>query len=120
MPVTAAITGVAAASVAAAKDMDQGYDTIITKTGATGEALADLTEQMDDVFADLPTDAETAGIAIGEVNTRFELTGDKLEELSKDFIRFAEINGTDLNNSIDSVDAIMTNSASILPKRQRF
>ena len=108
MPVTAAITGVAAASVAAAKDMDQGYDTIITKTGATGEVLEDLTEQMDDVFADLPTDAETAGIAIGEVNTRFALTGDKLEELSKDFIRFSEINGTDLNNSIDSVDAIMT------------
>ena len=108
MPVTAGITAVAGASVAAAMDIDQGYDTIITKTGATGDALADLTEQMDDVFADLPTDAETAGIAIGEVNTRFGLTGDALEGLSKEFIRFSEINGTDLNNSIDSVDAIMT------------
>ena len=108
MPVTAAITGVGAASIAAAKDLDNGYDTIITKTGATGEALDGLTAQMDRVFEDIPTDAETAGIAIGEVNTRFALTGDVLGDLSKQFIEFAEINGTDLNNSIDSVDAIMT------------
>ena len=108
MPVTAAITGVGAASIAAAKDLDNGYDTIITKTGATGEALDGLTAQMDRVFEDIPTDAEAAGIAIGEVNTRFGLTGDALGDLSKQFIEFAEINGTDLNNSIDSVDAIMT------------
>ena len=63
---------------------------------------------MDRVFEDIPTDAEAAGIAIGEVNTRFGLTGDALGDLSKQFIEFAEINGTDLNNSIDSVDAIMT------------
>ncbi len=108
MPVTAAITGVGAASIAAAKDLDDGYDTIITKTGATGEALDGLTAQMDRVFENIPTDAETAGIAIGEVNTRFALTGDALGDLSQKFIEFAEINGTDLNNSIDSVDAIMT------------
>ncbi len=108
MPVTAAITGVGAASIAAAKDLDNGYDTIITKTGATGEALDGLTAQMNRVFEDIPTDAEAAGIAIGEVNTRFRLTGDALGDLSKQFIEFAEINGTDLNNSIDSVDAIMT------------
>lgn len=108
LPVTAAIGAVGAASVAAAKDVDAGYDIIVTKTGATGKALQGLKDQMDNIFADLPTDAETAGIAIGEVNTRFGLTGDALGELSAEFIRFAEINGTDLNNSIDSVDAIMT------------
>lgn len=108
LPVTAAVSGLGTAAVAAAMDIDNGYDIIITKTGATGEALEELTDAMDNVFADLPTDAETAGIAIGEVNTRFGLTGKECEKLSKQFIRFAEINGTDLNSSIDSVDAIMT------------
>jgi len=108
LPVTGAVAGLGTAAIAAAKDLDTGYDIIITKTGATGEALEELTDAMDNVFADLPTDAETAGIAIGEVNTRFGLTGKECEKLSKQFIRFAEINGTDLNSSIDSVDAIMT------------
>lgn len=108
MPVTAAITAIGAASVSSLMEMDEGYDTVIKKTGATGEALEDLTEQVDDVFSSLPTTAADAGIAVGEVNTRFGLMGDACEELSKDFIRFAEINETDLNTAIDSVDAIMT------------
>lgn len=108
IPVTAGITAVGTAAVASFNELDEGYDTIITKTGASGEALDGLTESMNNVFGDLPTDAETAGIAIGEVNTRFGATGEILEGLSKQFIEFAEINGTDLNGSIDSVDAVMT------------
>lgn len=108
MVVTGAIAGIATASVAAAMDLDDGYDTILTKTGAAGDALEGLQDQMNDIFTSIPTDAETAGIAIGEVNTRFGLTGDTLETLSKQFIEFANINGADLNTSIDSVDAIMT------------
>lgn len=108
LPATAGITAVGTAAVASFNELDEGYDTIITKTGASGEALDGLTESMNNVFGELPTDAETAGIAIGEVNTRFGVTGETLEGLSKQFIEFAEINGTDLNGAIDSVDAIMT------------
>lgn len=107
MPASAAVAGIGVAAIGAAKEVDKGYDTIITKTGATGKTLDGLKGQMDGVFAELPTDAETAGIAIGEVNTRFHLTGETLGEVSKDFIRFAEINNTDVNSSIDNVDAIM-------------
>lgn len=57
---------------------------------------------MDAVFTSLPTEAETAGIAIGEVNTRFGSTGKELEDLSSKFIQFSEINGTDLNGAIDA------------------
>lgn len=108
LPVTAGITAVGTAAVASFNELDEGYDTIITKTGASGEALDGLTDSMNNVFGELPTDTETAGIAIGEVNTRFGATGEILEGLSKQFIEFAEINGTDLNGSIDSVDAVMT------------
>lgn len=108
MPVTAAILGIGTASLAAAKNLDEGYDTIIKKTGATGAAADELKGQMDRIFTSIPTDAATAGTAIGEVNTRFGLTGDALGDLSQKFIEFADINETDVNNAIDSVDAIMT------------
>lgn len=108
MPATGAVAAVATASVAAFNELDAGYDTIVTKTGATGEALDGLQESMRNLYGSLPIDAETAGIAIGEVNTRFGKTGKELEDLSRQFIQFSEINGTDLNSSIDSVDALMT------------
>ena len=107
LPATAAVTAVGTASVAAFNELDEGYDTIVTKTGATGEELDGLQQSMRNVFGSIPTDAATAGIAVGEVNTRFGATGEELEKLSRLFIEFAEINGTDVNNSIDAVDAIM-------------
>ena len=107
MPTTVAVGAVGTAAAAAFNELDEGYDTIIKKTGATGEVLDGLQQSMRNVLGNLPTDAATAGIAIGEVNTRFGVTGDVLEQLSADFIRFAEINETDVNSSIDDVDAIM-------------
>lgn len=105
--VTTPILGVGAASVAAFNEVDEGLDIIAKKTGATGSELDGLHESMKNVFGELPVTAEDAGIAIGEVNTRFKLTGQTLEEVSKDFLKFAEINDTDLNSAIDSVDGIM-------------
>lgn len=107
LPVTAGIAAIGAAGVASFNELDAGYDTIITKTGATGEALDGLQASMDTVFGDLPTTAEDAGIAIGEVNTRFGVTGEMLETLSGQFIKFAEINETDLNTSIGTTHKIM-------------
>lgn len=108
MPVTVAVGALGAGAAAAWSELDTGYDTIITKTGASGKALESLQNSMNEVFNTLPTDAATAGVAIGEVNTRFGATGKTLERLSSQYIQFAEINGTDLNNSIDQTDKIMT------------
>ena len=107
LPLSAGITAVGAASLAAFDEVDSGYDTIITKTGATGEALDSLTQSADKVFSEMPVEMEDVGVAIGEVNTRFSVTGEELESLSKEFIRFASINGTDLNTAIDGVDSVM-------------
>ena len=107
LPVTAGIAGMGTAGVAAAMELDDGYDTIITKTGATGEALEELNAVADDLFAEMPIEMADAGTAVGEINTRFGATGETLKGLSKQFIEFANINGTDLNNSIGKVDKIM-------------
>ena len=107
LPVTAGIAGMGTAGVAAAMELDDGYDTIITKTGATGEALEELNAVADDLFTEMPIEMADAGTAVGEINTRFGATGETLKGLSKQFIEFANINGTDLNNSIGKVDKIM-------------
>ena len=106
-PVSAAVTGIGVAAVKSAKEIDEGYDTIITKTGATGKAAEELQDQMDNVFTSVPTSAQNAGIAIGDVTTRFGLSGEKLAETSKTFIKFSEITGTDLSTAITNTDTVM-------------
>ena len=105
---TAPITAVGVASYSAFNEVDGGLDTIIVKTGAAGEALDGLQRSYLAVFGSMPAGAEEVGVAIGEVNTRFGLMGRRLEDVSRSFIQFSKINGTDLNSSIDSVDALMT------------
>lgn len=105
--VTTPLTAMAAASVAAWKDVDEGLDIVVKKTGATGEALEGLQQSAINIATTIPTSFETAGTAIGEVNTRFGLTGTELEDLSTRFIKFAELNDTDVSSSIDTVQKLM-------------
>ncbi len=105
--VTAPIVAVGAASVKAFNDVDDGMDIIIKKTGATGDALEDLKQRAKNLATSIPTDYTTAGEAVGEVNTRFGLTGQKLEDLSGKFIKFAALNDTSVTGSIDNVQSAM-------------
>ena len=89
------------------RQVDEGMDTIVTKTGAGGKALEDMQKIANDIATALPTDFSTVGNAVGEVNTQFKLTGDALKNASEDIIKFAEINGSDVTNAtIQSEQAI--------------
>ena len=105
--VTAPIVALGAASLKSFTEVDEGMDTIIQKTGATGEALEEMQNIARDMATTIPTSFEKAGAAVGEVNTRFGLMGDELADLSTKFIEFSELNGTDVSGSIDSVQAAM-------------
>lgn len=105
--VTAPIVGIGAAGVKAAMELDEGYDTIIAKTGATGETLRGLNDVADRVFGSMPVEMQDVGTAVGEINTRFGSAGDELEDLTEKFLKFAEINGTDVNDSIRLVSRAM-------------
>lgn len=100
---TVPIAGIATASMVAWAQVDDGMDTVIKKTGATGEALQSMQNSVKNIATSIPVSFQDAGTAIGEVNTRFGLTGDKLESLSTQFLKFAKINGVDVNQSIDQV-----------------
>lgn len=105
--VTAPLAAVGAASIKAFNDVDAGLDTIIKKTGVTGDQLTEFQGIMNNLATTIPTTFENAGSAIGEVNTRFGVTGQELEDLSGQFIKFAELNNTDVSTSIDNVQKVM-------------
>lgn len=104
---TGPLVAVGTAAVASWKSVDEGLDTIVQKTGASGDALDSMSQILKNLTTTIPTDFSTAGAAIGEVNTRFGVTGQALEDLSAQFIKFADLNGTDVSNSIDTVQAAM-------------
>lgn len=106
--VTGPIVAAGAAAVASWKDVDAGLDVIVEKTGASGESFEEMRGILQGIATTIPTDFETAGEAIGEVNTRFGLTGDSLEKLSTQFIKFAKINGTDVTGSVDTVQKALS------------
>lgn len=106
--VTAPIVGLGAASIAAFNEIDKGMDIIVSKTGASGKELKSMQDSMKKLATSIPTDFETAGAAIGEVNTRFGLTGDKLEELSSKFIKFAKLNNVDVSSAIDNTQKVIS------------
>lgn len=97
--VTAPVVAFAAAGVVAFNSVDEAMDTIITKTGATGEAAEGLTDSFEEVAGRVPDDLTTVGEAIGEVNTQFGFLGKELEDNSQLMLQFASINGTDVTSS---------------------
>lgn len=105
--VTAPLIGIGAAAVASWKSVDEGLDTIVEKTGASGAALEEMEGILKDITTTIPTDFSTAGAAIGEVNARFGLTGKGLEDLSGQFVKFAKLNKQDVSGSVDSVSKMM-------------
>ena len=87
-------------------DYDSGVDTIIKKTGATGDAVDQFSEIYDNLVNSVAvTDPyEKAGSAIGELNTQFGFTGDTLESMSADMMKFAEINDADVTESVQNAE----------------
>ena len=106
--VTGPIVAMGTASVAAFNSVDEGYDEMIKKTGATGEQAEELRGIMNDLATSIPTDFQTAGAAVGEVATRFGVTGEELETLSGQFIKFADLNNTDVSTSVDNVQKALS------------
>lgn len=95
------------AAVEAYQEYDDGADTIIKKTGATGEAAQKLQESYKKVSQSVVGDFSDIGSALGEVSTRFGFTGEQLEDASVQFMKFADITGTDATSAVRLVSRAM-------------
>ncbi len=108
--VTAPIVALGAIAVNSFNEVDEGMDTIIKATGATGDAAASLEETYRNVAGTVSGSFEDIGGAIGEVNTRFGVTGDDLETMSTDFLKFAKITGVDATEGVRLVSRAMNDA----------
>lgn len=106
--VTAPIVAMGKASLDAFNEVDGGLDKIIAKTGATGDELKGLEDIAKGLATSIPVSFDEAGSAVGEINTKFGATGDELRKLSELFLKFAQINETDVVDSIDSAQKALS------------
>lgn len=72
---------------------DDMADTIRIGTGATGQALDDLTNSAKAIGSQVPADFGTVGQAVADINTRLGYTGPTLEEFTKQVVMAGEMSG---------------------------
>ena len=106
--VTGPIVGVGAASVVAFNEVKDGLNIVTQKTGATGESLEGMHQIVKDMAQEIPADFETIGSAVGEVNTRFGLQGQELQDLSTEYVKFAKVNQVDVSDAIDTTQKALS------------
>lgn len=108
------MTAISAGIVAAGKgamdaysEVKEGTDAAIKATGATDEQAEALKESFKNVASEVAGDFGEIGAAMGEVSTRFGFTGQDLEDATAQFVRFADIAGTDAATAVDNVNRYM-------------
>ena len=95
-------------AVSTYKDMETGSDALIKATGATGAKAQELQANYKSVSKNIVADFGDIGAAIGEVNTRFGINGDKLEDLSTLYLKYANITGENVVSAVDDTQKAMS------------
>lgn len=91
-------------------EFDEGADNVIRATGASGDVAKELTKSYANVSKSIVGDFGDIGDALGEVNTRFGFTGKELEDTTTQFLKFADITGTDGKKAVQLVSRAMQNA----------
>ena len=104
---TAPILGIGGAAMLAWNDVDEAVDGIIAGTGATGDAAKDLEKSFKNVARNVPNDVGDVGVALANLNTQFGLQGEALEEATTMALKYADVNGVDVGNAVNTVGKIM-------------
>lgn len=106
--ITGPLAALGAASGAAWQGTQDALNTVTKLTGATGTDLENMQGMVTSIAKTVPADMDVIAQSVGEVNTRFGLTGDTLEDVSAEFVKFADINGLDITQAIDSTQKAMS------------
>lgn len=110
--VAIATTAIVAATKATYEFAETYQDTasVIGKaTGAIGADLYKLTDTAYRAAAQVDATLEDVAAATGEINTRYGLVGDELENLTAQFANFADVNNVEIVTAVQNVSKIMRN-----------
>lgn len=105
--VTLPLAALGTASAVAFNGVQDSLNIVTKLTGASGKDLEDMQNIVKDMATRVPADFDTIATAVGEVNTRFGLTGDQLDKVSEQFVKFAQLNGVDITQAIDTTQKAM-------------
>lgn len=95
-----AIAGIGLAALKLGTDFKSGVDEIRAGTGATGQALEDLTKTFGETAKRVPEDMTTIGKVIADLNTRTGATGETLEDMAVSLLDLSRITKTDVNENV--------------------
>lgn len=85
---------------------DEAFDTITIKTGATGQELATLQNDLKDVFTSVPTDAQSAAAAISTLNSKLELSGPVLQGVTEAVLEMSRMTKSSVDGNADALSDV--------------
>jgi phage-related minor tail protein len=87
----AALVGVGSLAFKSGMAMDEAFDTLIIKTGASGKALEGMKADVNAVFTSIPTDVGKAAETIAVFARNLDYTGKGAQELSKQVLEASRL-----------------------------
>lgn len=78
------------------------FDNIRIQTGATGEALETLKDDFKAVYTSVPAEMDKVGTAIADYNTKLNLTGEELQEVSERALLVSDLLKEDVTTVVDA------------------